>query len=89
MTNRFTTEVITKTGPGNPLYSGESLALAIRAARGVKGVAPGFIQVIDHDKLDIDNNGEVPWQNFSDDSEYFAVDVEFYINHGEVYGEES
>lgn len=86
MTHRFITQTYSITGEGDSLYEGESLALAIRAARGVKHNA---VRVIDTNYLDVDNNGEVPWQDFSDDSEYFAVDVEFYLNHGEVYGEES
>lgn len=77
MNHRFTTVTINE----QTLYSGESLAEAIRTARGVKRP---YVSVIDDNKLDMDNNGEVPWEQFSDGGEDFAIDVEFYLNHGSL-----
>lgn len=76
--HRFTTTIYDRAGEGPTLYAGNNLAEAIRAARGVKTGSNQIVEVIDHDKIDGVERGDVCYWNFGDGEE-LAVDVAEYL----------
>ena len=81
--NRFTVWEPSQSGDTHEYFSGNSLVKAISVARQEtsrkkKDNVGGAVFISDDYFVDEDNAGYVQWQDFSDDVDGFALDVEFY-----------
>jgi hypothetical protein len=76
--HRFTTTIYDRTGEGPTLYSGDNLGVAVRMARGVKVGSGQTVRITDHNKVDQDDTGAVPFEDFAE-GEDLAIDVAEYL----------